>query len=240
MASLSLSPTRNFIMPNLNVLFEQGEYFYQGSSLSSDYCELRPLAWTGWLAFQQLQLQGAESTHPSNRHGLCLPPPMGASAGRPTGAVSDRVLTSHILLSLHGCTRDLESLCMPVFIPFAGMAGGCSNFSFSFFFFTFLGCRGDMLVTLVTVSPELQSRDPYVKKSEGNGGKDSLSQWVHANVAPSTCEGPCSKTCILTWGYTEKPLTGAGNALGLFQPYSLAEKLGSMICPGTENAKCQV
>lgn len=50
-----------------------------------------------------------------------------------------------------------------VFIPFAGMAGGCSSFSFSFFFFTFLGCRGDMLVTLVTVSPELQSTGPKVR-----------------------------------------------------------------------------
>lgn len=72
-------------------------------------------------------------------------------------------LTSHALLSLHGCAQDLKDLCASVFIPFAGMAGGCSSFSFSFFFFTFLGCRGDMLVTLVTVSPELQSTGSKVR-----------------------------------------------------------------------------
>lgn len=86
------------------------------------------------------------------------------------------VLISHILLF-----QGLKYLCISIFIPFAGMAGGCSNFSLSFFFFTFLGCRGDMLVTLVTVSPELESRGPYMREK-------SRQQWESHFVPLSSCK----------------------------------------------------
>lgn len=116
-------------------------------------------------------------------------------------------LTSHALLSLHGCAWGLKYPCLSVFIPFAGMAGGCSTFSF--FFFTFLGCRGDMLVTLVTVSPELQRRDTCEGQVRATQGKMLCpSEFMQADTSPSTCESRCPTTWILTWGYAKKPVTG--------------------------------
>lgn len=51
---------------------------------------------------------------------------------------------------------SLEKL-QVLFLPLAGTAGGTSAFSFCFL--PFCGCSGTKLVTLVTVSPELQKKN---------------------------------------------------------------------------------
>jgi len=193
-------------------------------------------------SFSIAKAAGRQEPVPSSRHGPFLPPVVGASTGHLAGRVSGRAQDSwHPMLCCPSTVAlGIRNLCISIFIPFTGMAGGCSSFSFSFFFFTFLGCRGDMLVTLVTVSPELQNRgtlcEGKVNAVEGKTICPSELIWTrHLRLwVPAEQAG--------FWpGDILKNLSQVGNALSLafFQLYSLAEELGSLLGPGAENAKCQ-